>query len=215
MSVPLPSDKTTALSNLGEPPKKKGPPPIHSWHPTHIGESEMRIARDGSWFYRESPIRRPALVKLFSQLLRREGEEYYLVTPQEKLRIDVEDAPFVAVDLEVENEEGRQALRFVTQVGDEVVADSDHPIKIEPGKIEPGKIEPGKIGPGPRPYILVRDRLWALIGRPAYYRMAGLSKREFIATDASRPARTGQTCRYSIHSRGQQFILATEEEDRT
>ena len=164
----------------------------------------MRIAKDGSWFYRGSPIRRPALVKLFSQLLRRDGEEYYLVTPPEKLRIDVEDAPFVAVDVEAESEEGQQALRFVTQVGDEVVAGSDHPIRMEPG---------------PRPYVHIRDRLWALISRPAYYRLAEFSEREPIPAGeagerpASHPAEP--TFRYSVRSRGQHFILALEEEDAT
>ena len=202
--TPPPLDKPEALAGLAQAPAKKGPPPIHSWHPTRIGESEMRIARDGSWSYRGSPIRRPALVKLFSQLLRRDGEEYYLVTPPEKLRIDIEDAPFVAVDVEVEEQEGQQALRFVTQVGDEVVAGSDHPIKIEPG---------------PRPYVHIRDRLWALINRPAYYRLAELSEREPVPSgEAGRgPAGppTGPVFRYSVRSCGQKFILATEEEGST
>ncbi len=199
MSPPLPPDRPAALAGLEEAPPKKGPPPIHCWHPTRIDESEMRIARDGSWFYRGSPIRRPALVRLFSQLLRRDGEEYYLVTPPEKLRIDVEDAPFVAVDVEVEIEEGQQALRFFTQVGDEVVAGSDHPIRIEPG---------------PRPYVHIRDRLWALISRPAYYRLAELSKREPVPAGKSGGA-AGPAFGYSVHSRGHQFILAIEEEDTT
>ena len=106
--------------------KGRGLPPVQNWNPPFCGDLDMRIARDGTWFYLGTPIGRPALVKLFSSILRKDGEKYFLVTPVEKVGITVDDAPFVAVDV---NEKGG-ALQFETQVGDHVTAGPDHPIRV-------------------------------------------------------------------------------------
>ena len=122
----------------------------------------MRIARDGTWFYLGTPIGRPELVRLFSTILKREGEDYFLVTPVEKVGITVEDAPFVAVDFEVEGD----ALRFTTNVGDAAVAGPDHPIRVE------RDAETGE----PSPYILIRRNLEALIDRKSFYRLVEIGE---------------------------------------
>src|ERR1700733_8576066 len=93
-------------------------PPVESWHPAHCGDSRMRIGRDGAWFHEGSPIGRLELVRLFAGLLRRDADGYVLVTPAEKLSIQVEDAPFIAVQMVVTGEGATQALRFTTNLGD-------------------------------------------------------------------------------------------------
>ena len=95
-------DASNPLKGLGEARKAKGPPPVHLWNPPFCGDIDMRIARDGTWFYQGTPIGRAPLVKLFSGILKKEGDRYFLVTPVEKVGIAVDDAPFVAVDFEVE-----------------------------------------------------------------------------------------------------------------
>ncbi len=139
----------------------RGPSPVHRWNPASCGEIDIRIARDGTWFYQGSPIGRPALVRLFSSVLRRDPDGHWLVTPVEKLRIVVEDAPFVAVG--VEQAEGM--LRFATNVGDVVEAGPDHPIRVETGE-----------GGAPRPYLRVRGELDALIARPVFYELVSLGE---------------------------------------
>jgi hypothetical protein len=126
------------------------------------GDFDMRIGRDGTWYYRGTPIRRQSLVKLFSTVLRHEDGEYWLVTPVERGRIVVEDAPFTAVELEVRGDGEDQALWFRTNVDDWVLAGPEHPIRAP---MEPDTGEP-------RPYILVRDGLEALIVRPVFYDLA-------------------------------------------
>lgn len=121
----------------------------------------MRIARDGTWYYEGSPIGRPGLVKLFSSILKKEGEDFFLVTPVEKVGITVEDAPFVAVDFDVEGAGEEQALHFVTHVGDRVTAGPEHAIRVER---DPGSDEPS-------PYLHVRAGLEALIDRKSFYRL--------------------------------------------
>ena len=123
----------------------------------------MRIAADGSWFYRGSRIQRPEMVKLFSTVLRRDDDEFVLVTPVERLSIVVDDAPFVAVDVEALGGGTEQRLAFLTNVGDVIETNADRPIVLR-----------GE-GSSLRPYVLVRDRLEALIARPAYYRLADLA----------------------------------------
>ncbi len=130
------------------------------------GDSGIRIARDGTWFHRNLPIRRKALVKLFSSVLRREADgTYWLVTPVERGRVEVEDAPFTAVELSVIGHGPAQILRFRTNVGDWVEAGPENPIRVA---IAPDTREP-------RPYIFVRAGLEALILRPVYYRLADLA----------------------------------------
>jgi len=144
--------------------KTRGLPPVHLWNPPFCGDMDMRIARDGTWYYLGSPIGRPALVKLFSSILKKENGKYFLVTPVEKVGITVEDAPFVAVDVEAEGEGAAQTLRFTTHVGDEVTAGPDHPIRVER---DPKTAEPA-------PYVLIRANLEALIDRKSFYRLVDL-----------------------------------------
>ncbi|WP_172328546.1 DUF1285 domain-containing protein [Mangrovicoccus sp. HB161399] len=142
---------------------KKGPPPVHLWNPPFCGDIDMRIARDGTWFYMGTPIGRPAMVKLFSSILKKEGDAYFLVTPVEKVGIQVDDAPFLAVDFTVSGEGAEQVLTFATHVGDEVAAGPDHPVRVETGA-------DGE----PSPYIHVRAGLEALIDRKSFYRLVEL-----------------------------------------
>jgi hypothetical protein len=127
----------------------------------------MRIARDGTWFYHGSPIGRKPLVKLFASVLRREANgEFWLVTPAERGRVEVEDAPFVAVELAVEGSGPRQSLRFRTNLDEWVEAGPERPLRIEPGDVRSG----------PKPYVLVREGLEALIARPVFYELAALAQ---------------------------------------
>lgn len=144
---------------------KKGLPPVHLWNPDFCGDIDMRIARDGTWFYLGTPIGRKPLVKLFSGIIRREGDKYFLVTPVEKVGIQVDDAPFVAVRMDVEGSGERQRLRFFTQVEDEFVAGEEHPIRVT---LDARTEEPS-------PYVLVRSNLEALIHRNVFYQMVELA----------------------------------------
>lgn len=142
----------------------KTPPPVHLWNPPFCGNLDMRIARDGTWFYLGSPIGRAPLVRLFSSILRKEGGRYFLVTPVEKVGITVEDAPFVATDFEVTGAGKAQVLTFHTHVGDCAVAGPDHPIRVERDP------DTG----APSPYVLIRADLEALIDRKSFYRLVEL-----------------------------------------
>ena len=109
--------------------------PVDRWQPAHCGDSTMRITRDGGWTHAGSPIRRPEMVRLFSRLLRREaGGSFVLVTPVERLTIEVEDTPFVAVDLRVDGEGRDATIAFGLNTGEIVVADADHPLILRPGR---------------------------------------------------------------------------------
>lgn len=140
---------------------KKGPPPVHLWNPPFCGDLDMRIARDGTWFYLGSPIGRHALVKLFSSIIREDGDDYFLVTPVEKVGITVDDAPFVATDFTAEGSGEAQTLTFINHVGDTATAGPDHPIRV---------IRDTETGE-PSPYILIRRNLEALIDRKSFYRL--------------------------------------------
>lgn len=143
-------------------------PPVHLWDPPFCGDLDMRIARNGTWFYLGTPIGRPALVKLFSTIIRKDGDDYFLVTPVEKVGITVDDAPFVAVDFDVSGSGRDQVLTFHTHVGDSVTAGPDHPIRVER---DPDTGEPS-------PYILVRANLEALIDRKSFYRLVDIGTTE-------------------------------------
>ena len=143
---------------------RKGPPPLHLWNPPFCGDIDMRIARDGTWFYLGTPIGRPGMVKLFSSIIKREGDSYFLVTPVEKVGITVDDAPFVAVDFDAAGTGPEQVLSFVTQVGDRVEAGPDHPIRV---------VRDAVTGE-PSPYVHVRVNLEALIDRKSFYRLIEL-----------------------------------------
>lgn len=139
-------------------------PPVASWNPAHCGHSDMRIARDGTWYHQGSPIGRPAMVRLFSTILRREPDgRHVLVTPVEKLDIDVEDAAFVAVEMKVEGEGAAAEIAFRLNTGDLIPAGPDHAIRFAAND------------DGPHPYLAVRGGLEALIARPVYYEIAALA----------------------------------------
>src|SRR3954468_13551439 len=136
MADPKTTDaKTSGLDGIAGEAKRaraKGPPPVHLWNPPFCGDLDMRIAPDGTWFYLKTPIGRHALVKLFSSVLKREGDKYFLVTPVEKVGITVDDAPFLAVELKQEGEGAARTLLFRTNVDDWVTARKDHALRFEP-----------------------------------------------------------------------------------
>jgi hypothetical protein len=145
---------------------RRGPAPVHLWNPPYCGDLDMRIARDGTWFYLGTPIGRRPLVKLFSSILKREDDRYFLVTPVEKVGITVDDAPFVAVDFTAEGEGRARDLTFTTHVDDEVTAGPEHPIRVTR---DPATGEPA-------PYVHVRAGLEALIDRKSFYRLVDLGE---------------------------------------
>jgi len=148
--------------------KRKGPAPVHLWNPPFCGDLDMRIARDGTWWYLGTPMGRKELVRLFSSILRRDGDDYFLVTPVEKVGITVDDAPFVAVDFEISGAGRDRILTFETNVGDFAAAGPDHPIRVTRDP------ETGE----PSPYVLVRANLEALIDRKSFYRLVEVGDHE-------------------------------------
>ncbi|MGE4659829.1 MAG: DUF1285 domain-containing protein [Arenicellales bacterium] len=139
-------------------------PPLDSWQPSIHRDLELRISRDGAWHYLGSPIVRQSLVRLLSRVLIKEGDEFFLVSPTEKLRIEVEDAPFLAVELERLGHGEAQRLIFRTNVDDVIVAGKEHPLHVDEDPVS------GE----PAPYIKVREGLWALVSRSVYYELAEL-----------------------------------------
>jgi len=160
-------------------------PPVDSWAPARVGEIDIRICRDGSWLYQQEPMERKSVVRLLSKILKKEGDDFFLVSPVEKLKIEVEDAPFVITMLDVEGEGVRQNLHFSTQVGDCISLSDSHPLTVEYNNEEE-----------PSPYILVRSSLSALITRNVYYQLVNLAVLE-----------EGSDDRYGVWSLGQFFRL--------
>src|SRR5215218_3347072 len=159
-----------ALAGAAKQAAGKGPPPVHLWDPPFCGDLDIRIATDGTWFYLGSPIGRAALVKLFASVLKREGDKYFLVTPVEKIGITVEDAPFTAVELRVEEGPRGRSLCFRTNVDEWIAAGSDHRLRFEP------ESETG----GLKPYLHVRRELWAKVSRPLFYDLVELGEERSI-----------------------------------
>ena len=159
-----------AIAGVAKQAGAKGPPPVHLWNPPFCGDLDMRIAADGTWFYLKTPIGRPALVKLFASVLKREGGKHYLVTPVEKCGITVDDAPFVAVELRVEATEAGRILHFRTNVDDWVACGPDHALRFEP--------EPHS--GGLKPYLHVRRDLWAKVTRALFYDLVELGEERVI-----------------------------------
>lgn len=153
-----PPSNLDALARAAGSAGKKGLPPVHLWNPAYCGEIDMRIAADGTWFYGGTPIGRPALVRLFSTILRRDPERFVLVTPVERVGIAVDDAPFVAVEMKVEGEGEDRTLAFRTNVDDWTTAGPDHPIRFVREKTG-----------GLRPYVHVRGGLEARVNRSVFY----------------------------------------------
>lgn len=163
-TVPPPDLARLSLAEIAGFAAERRLPPVESWNPAHCGDSAMRIARDGTWFHEGSPIGRPPMVRLFSSILRREADGgYVLVTPQEKLSIEVEDAPFVAVELKTEGSGRDRRLAFRLNTDELVIADAGHPLRFV-----------ARDG-GVQPYLTVRRGLDALVARPVYYELANLA----------------------------------------
>jgi hypothetical protein len=140
----------------------RGLPPVHLWRPEHCGDIDIVIKKDGLWFHEGTPIGREALVRLFSTVLRKDPDGFHLVTPVEKMKITVEDAPFIAVRVDREGD----ALKFLTNVGDEVEAGPENGIRVE---MDPATGQP-------RPYLHVRRGLEALIARPVFYELVEMAE---------------------------------------
>jgi hypothetical protein len=154
-----------ALAGLGEAAaaRRRGPAPVHLWNPPYCGAIDMRIAADGTWYYLGSPIGRAPLVQLFASILRKDGDSYVLVTPVERVGIRVDDAPFLAVEMRVED--GR--IVFRTNVDDTVTVDAEHPLRFETGAAD-----------GVKPYVKVRGELWALVKRALFYDLVEIGEVE-------------------------------------
>ena len=145
---------------------RKGPPPVHLWNPPFCGDLDMRIASDGTWFYLKTPIGRPALVKLFASVLKRDGDKYFLVTPVEKCGITVDDAPFLAVEMRIDDGAGGRTLNFRTNVDDWVACGPGHALRFEPERDTGGL----------KPYLHVRNGLWAKVTRALFYDLVELGE---------------------------------------
>jgi len=161
--------KTSGLDAIAGEAKRaggKGPPPVHLWNPPFCGDLDMRIAADGTWFYLKTPIGRPALVKLFASVLKREEGKYFLVTPVEKVGITVDDAPFLAVEMKIDGAGGARVLSFRTNVDDWVACGPDHVLRFEPEEDTGGL----------KPYLHVRRDLWALVTRALFYDLVELGE---------------------------------------
>jgi hypothetical protein len=170
MAKQMQSTGLDAIAGAAKKAGAKGPPPVHLWDPPFCGDLDMRIATDGTWYYLKTPIGRPALVKLFASVLKREGDRYYLVTPVEKCGITVDDAPFLAVELQVQRSGQGQVLHFRTNVDDWVACGPDHPLRFEP--------EPHS--GGLKPYLHVRRDLWAKVTRALFYDLVELGEERDI-----------------------------------
>jgi len=167
----LPDFATMSLTDVAKALAEKRLPPVETWHPVHCGDSEMRIARDGTWYHQGAPIGRVEMVRLFSTILRRETDGgYVLVTPGEKLDIAVDDAPFLAVEVKNDGEGRNRSLAFRLNTGELVVADAAHGLRFEDRES------------GPHPYLHVRAGLEALVARSVYYELA-----EMALADGSEP----------------------------
>lgn len=152
-----------SLAEIAEAVAARKLPPVSQWNPDNIGDSEMRIAGDGRWYHDGSEIRRPAMVRAFSGLLRRDGDGFWLVVPYQKLSIAVEDAPFVATDVRAHGDGGRQVLTFRLNTDEFVTADADHPI-VARGDADT-----------PALYVEVRDGLEARLDRSTYAQLAEIA----------------------------------------
>ncbi len=180
MATQIPSDikgapPDRALSGLGEvaAERKRGPAPVHLWNPPYCGEIDMRIASDGTWFYCGSPIGRAPLVQLFSSILRKDEDRYVLVTPVERVGIQVDDAPFLAIEMRVDGQGDARRIGFRTGVEDFVWVDAEHPLRFENGAAD-----------GLKPYVRIRGDLWALVKRALFYDLAELGE---VETHAGEP----------------------------
>jgi hypothetical protein len=186
---------TAAATDAGKAgPAGRGLPPVHLWNPPFCGDLDMRIAGDGTWFYMGTPIGRPALVRLFSTILKREDGKHFLVTPVEKVGIRVDDAPFLAVEMQNEpSERGGRLLRFRTNVDDWVPCDGGHRLRFEMAA-----------DGGLTPYLHVRSDLWAKVTRALYYDLVDMGEERVV---------DGQPM-FGIESDGEFFAMADAKQVR-
>jgi uncharacterized protein len=171
----------------------KSLPPVHLWNPPFCGDLDMRIAADGTWYYMGTPIGRPALVRLFSTILKRENGKHFLVTPVEKVGIRVDDAPFLAVEMRKEDDERGNILRFRTNVDDWVTCDAGHRLRFEAAS-----------DGGLTPYLHVRSELWAKVTRALYYDLVDMGEEQVIDGRAL----------FGVTSAGEFFAMADAEQVR-
>jgi hypothetical protein len=171
----------------------KGLPPVHLWNPPFCGDLDMRIARDGTWFYMGTPIGRPALVRLFSTILKREQGKHFLVTPVEKVGIRVDDAPFLAVEMRKESDSRGPLLRFRTNVDDWVACEPGHGLRFEMAA-----------DGGITPYLHVRADLWAKVTRALYYDLVDMGEPRMIDGEE----------KFGVESGGEFFAMADAEQVR-
>jgi hypothetical protein len=172
---------------------QKGMPPVHLWNPPFCGDLDMRIATDGTWFYLGTPIGRPALVRLFSTILKREDGKHFLVTPVEKVGIRVDDAPFLAVEMQKEGEGLDRRLSFRTNVDDWVACDKAHGLRFK-----------AAADGGLTPYLHVRSDLWAKVTRALYYDLVDMGEERVVDGRAM----------FGIASAGEFFAMADAEQVR-
>ncbi|MGJ5179912.1 DUF1285 domain-containing protein [Bradyrhizobium oligotrophicum] len=182
---------TSAAAQAGS--SGKALPPVHLWNPPFCGDIDMRIAADGSWYYMGTPIGRPALVRLFSTILKREDGRYVLVTPVEKVGIRVDDVPFMAVELRKEADAQGVRLHFRTNVDDWVSCDAEHGLRFEPGD-----------SGGLTPYLHVRADLWAKVTRALYYELVDMGEERMVDGEVM----------FGVESAGAFFPMAKAEEVR-
>ncbi|MEL6874665.1 MAG: DUF1285 domain-containing protein [Pseudomonadota bacterium] len=162
--APPPELSSLSLSGIADLVAVQKLPPVEQWDPKETGDSEMRIASNGDWFHQGGRISRPAMVRAFSTLLRREADgSFALVTPYQKLGIAVDDAPFVAVEMESAGQGPDRQLAFRLNTDHLVIADSDHPLRFPSGT------------DAPKPYLTVRNGLEAVLARPVYYALAEMA----------------------------------------
>jgi len=171
----------------------KGLPPVHLWNPPFCGDLDMRIASDGTWYYMGTPIGRPALVRLFSTILKREDGKHFLVTPVEKVGIRVDDAPFLAVEMRKEHDGSDRRLRFRTNVDDWIVCGQAHRLRFE-----------ASAEGGLTPYLHVRADLWAKVTRALYYDLVDMGEERMV---------DGRQV-FGVASAGEFFAMADAEQVR-
>jgi hypothetical protein len=184
---------TAAREATNATPAGRGLPPVHLWNPPFCGDLDMRIAGDGTWFYMGTPIGRPALVRLFSTILKRENGKHFLVTPVEKVGIRVDDAPFMAVEMRIENDPRGRLLRFRTNVDDWVACEPGHGLRFE-------RAADG----GLTPYLHVRADLWAKVTRALYYDLVDMGEERMIDGEEI----------FGVESGGEFFAMADAEQVR-
>ena len=182
-----PAQRLEGLTQAARGAAAKGLPPVHLWNPPFCGDLDMRIATDGTWFYLGTPIGRPALVRLFSTVLKREGVKYFLVTPVEKVGIRVDDVPFMAVEMAQVGEGASRKLSFRTNVDDWVVCDGEHRLRFEAAS-----------DGGLTPYLHVRSDLWAKVTRALYYDLVEMGEERTVDGNAM----------FGVMSNGEFFAMA-------